>query len=668
MWTRWEHVFESDRDYVNPCTDVEVRVQFVGPAGETFSGLCFWDGGHKMVMRATFPVSGMWSWASSCSDTDNAGLHGKTGSVDVSDAVRDGLFSRHGYLRASSDGKLLTHADGTPFLWIGDTCWAAPVHATPSEWDTYTANRAEKGYSVLQMSIAPEWALDHARLGLSPFLSQLPDITKLNPEFFQQMDRKLALANDLGLAVLLVGLMETPFRYPSPEQTAVLSRYVSARYASYAIVLSPSFDSCIHEPETLASADAIRLAAPNLPVTMHMGTGVGPHFHGADWLSFDMYQSGHNGGDAARQSARAIGMPAELLALTPRKPIINGEAIYEGDLGGAYGVRRTAWLSMLSGAVGFTAGIDELYLWDEDAVEKMNLPSSDQVALCAAILRAIPWHRLEPAYHRILNQPQDRARLMAAAFTPDKSLGLAYLPDNEILHLSLSDTGPLESLWVNAATGEVVEGGPCVASADTSFRAPDPRDWVLILAAPDSGLLAAVRNAARLHRAKREVNTASIRFALDAPCDGLVRKSPGDGLFTRTTWEGAACVVNEKPARNRYLYLDVDDRLAFRGNVPSMTVEIRLQSAGALDNIGLQYDAPGPGEIANIYRPSSAPSRATQDGWTVVRFRVDSPYLGNRQNSGADFRIDLGREKYYVAEVRVELERWNDLPVGSASE
>jgi hypothetical protein len=381
-----------------------------------------------------------------------------------------------------------------------------------------------------------------------------------------------------------------------------------------------------------------------------------------------MYQSGHNGGNAARQSARATGMPAALRSLTPRKPIINGESIYEGDLGGAYGVRRTAWLSMLSGAVGFTAGIDELYLWDEDAIEKMNEPSSGQVALCAAILRVLPWHQLEPAHQRILNQPEEQERLMAAAFTPNNTLGMAYLPDNEVVHLSLADTGPLDSLWVNAGTGEVVEGEPCTTSADTSFRAPDPRDWVLVLAAPDSGLLAAVRNAARLHEMKSEVSTASIRFALDAPCDGLVKKTPGDGLLTRAMWEGVACVTNEKPTRNRYLYLDVDDRLAFRGDVPSMIVEIRLHSEGPLDNIGLQYDAAGPAEVANIYRPSSQPSHTTQDGWTVLRFRVGSPYLGNRQNSGADFRIDLGGEKCCVAEVRIELERWKDLPVGSPSE
>ena len=656
-WQRWEHALVSNRDYANPCTDVKVRVRFDGPDGQARDGLGFWDRDRRFLIRCAFPAAGGWRWLTTCSDTANRGLHGQTGIVQVGRSNESNPLRRHGYLRVSDDGRLLVHADGTPFLWIGDTCWAAPARATADEWQRYVADRAARGYTVLQLSIAPDWALQHSRLGIPPFLSALPDITKPNPRFFQEMDRKLALANDRGLVVMMVGLMETPYRYPPPEQIAVLSRYVASRYSSFAVILSPSFDSGIHEAETVASADAIREAAPANLITMHMGTGVGPHFHAADWLSFDMYQSGHNGGDRARQSARATGMPAEILTLAPRKPIVNGEAIYEGDLGGAYDVRRTAWLSFLSGAVGYTAGINEVYAWEEDATAKMNAPSSDEIALLARFLRAVPWWSLAPAPRRILNQPEDRARLMAFALSTDKALGIGYLPDNRAVDLDLQGCpATYDTLWLNPATGNALDGTAVTASSKVTLTAPDERDWVLVLALPGSPVLQQVKKVFARAPRPRLPTTASIAFGKDARLDGLVLKQPGDGKFVNRPFKGVDCIVNDDPKRNSYLYIDVDDRLAFRGGVRRLRVEVRLQSEAPLDRILLQYDAQGPAEISNIYRPVAPAWRKQENGWTVVGFVAESPYLGNRQNAGADFRVFLDGRLCRVASLEAALE------------
>jgi hypothetical protein len=509
----------------------------------------------------------------------------------------------------------------------------------------------------LQLAIAPSWGLARSRIGIPPFLSKLPDITKPNPRFFQVLDRKLALANDHGLVVMMCGLMETPYRYPAPEQTAVLSRYVASRYCSFATIFSPSFDSGIHEAETNAAAAAVREAAPANLITNHMGTGNGPYFHSTDWLSFDMYQSGHNGGNTVRQSERATGMAAEILALAGRKPIINGEAIYEGNSGGAYDVRRTAWLSLLSGAVGYTAGINELYQWSVDATAKMNLPSSDQISLLARLLRATPWPNLEAAPKRILNQPADHSRLMAFALTANHALGIAYLPANEAIELDLSGCSPVyDTLWVNPVTGRWRAGSAAASSAKTTLAAPDGKDWVLILAARGSSSLARIKKTLDGIPSRKPKSTAAITFGKDAPFDGLVRKAPGDGEFTRASVDGVECIVNENPQRGTYLYIDVVDRLAFRGGARGMRVEVRLQSDDPLSGIQLQYDADGPAEPDNIYRRVS-PSWRKQDGrWSLIGFEAPSPYLGGRENSGADFRVFLDGRLCRVASLKVTLE------------
>jgi hypothetical protein len=656
-WQRWEHVLSSDRDYANPCSDIKVGVRFEGPDSQTRTGQGFWDGDRRFLIRCAFPTDGEWRWRTTCSDAANAGLHQQTGVVRIHQVSGSNCLERHGYLGVSDDGRLLVHADGTPFLWIGDTCWAAPVHATENDWRQYVGNRTALGYSVLQLSIAPDWALKRAPQAIQPFLSKLPNITQPNPQFFQQMDRRIAMANDNGLVVMMSGLMETPHRYPPPEQIAIFSRYVAARYNSFAVIFSPSFDSGIHKSETLAAVSAVREAAPASLITMHMGTGVGPLFHTADWLTFDMYQSGHNGGDAARQSARATRMPVEILSLEPRKPIVNGEAIYEGDLGSSYDVRRTAWLSFLSGAVGYTAGINEIYAWEKNAITRMDLPSSVQMALLARILRAMPWWNLTPAPERILNQSKEGEKLMAFALTTDMALGIAYLPQNDTLTLDLRGCAlAYDVLWINPTTGKSCPGNAVTPAQDIKLAAPDAKDWIALLTVPRAAELSQIKKAIAEGPQYRRQSEAKISFGAVAPLDGLVHKSPRDGEFVNTWFKGIPCVVNENPNQNRYLYIDVDDRMAFRSGMERMRVEVRLQSDESLEGVQLQFDAVGPASVTNIYR-ATPPSWRKQDGdWTNIGFVAESVYLGNRQNSGADFRVYLGGSLCRIAALKFSLE------------
>ncbi len=235
-------------------------------------------------------------------------------------------------------------------------------------------------------------------------------------------------------------------------------------------------------------------------------------------------------------------------------------------------------------------------------------------------------------------------------------MGLAYLPNNEGIILDLS--GCLETyaaLWINPATGQRVDGAEVMSSARTTLIPPDRRDWLLVLAKPDSEPLKRLKQGFKRGVESREP-VASIVFDGKTPTNGLVQKSPADGVWTPTSLAGVGCLANENPARNSYLYFDVDDRLAFRDGVALMRVEVRLRSDAPLTGLQLQYDARGPAEVDTRYQPV-APASKTQDGdWTVVIFEAPTPYLGNRENSGADFRLFFNRELVHVASVEVRLE------------
>ncbi|MBI2497969.1 MAG: DUF5060 domain-containing protein [Opitutae bacterium] len=129
VWTRWEQTLTTARDHANPYRDITLRVTYRGPEGQSFSGFGFWDGGRTFKVRAAFPSSGEWQWQTACSDPTDAGLHAHSGHVTVAPYAAENPLNRHGFLKVGANHHHLVHADGTPFLWIGDTPWAAFVAA-----------------------------------------------------------------------------------------------------------------------------------------------------------------------------------------------------------------------------------------------------------------------------------------------------------------------------------------------------------------------------------------------------------------------------------------------------------------------------------------------------------------------------------------------------------
>lgn len=59
-------------------------------------------------------------------------------------------WQQHGKLELSKNGHTIQHADGTPFLWIGDTGWGMFQQLTREEVETYLDKRQMQGFSVIQ--------------------------------------------------------------------------------------------------------------------------------------------------------------------------------------------------------------------------------------------------------------------------------------------------------------------------------------------------------------------------------------------------------------------------------------------------------------------------------------------------------------------------------------
>jgi hypothetical protein len=209
-WQRWERALISTRSYPNPYADVTLRVIYTGPGNRIMRAYGFWDGADTFRIRCAFPVPGAWRWETECSDTTNTGLHQQRGQVEVSEYRGENALYSHGFPRVSDNRRHLAYADGTPFLWLGDTAWAVPHRASDEEWEAYLADRRAKHFTLVQVAPAPAWAGETNRQGQRPFTDKA--CTQWNPACWQSFERKMQRANEQGMVVLLVGVASARLR------------------------------------------------------------------------------------------------------------------------------------------------------------------------------------------------------------------------------------------------------------------------------------------------------------------------------------------------------------------------------------------------------------------------------------------------------------------------
>jgi hypothetical protein len=423
VWEKQEIALTAEREYANPYTDAVVWVDLKGPA---FERRCygFWDGGKTFRVRVAATAPGEWSWKSGSAPVD-PGLNGKAGSfkaVEWSAAEKEANPLRRGFIRPTANGHAFEHADGTPFFLVGDTWW--PVPTFRYRWrdedrlraigpdmglKEAVAFRKKQGYNAVAMIAAhPAWANDglpptvsmddktvirsawqqdgtpsakdmHDEDGNRPFLFPgkvpgfekiVPDLDRINPAYFRNMDVKIEYLNAQGFVPFIeparrdIGQVWKKF-HAWPDSYTRYVQYVWARYQANNCLFSP-----IHYDWGGQSIPADDWnAAANLVIERFghppFGTLVGcnssgsslknfGHVDRAKWLTF------HQIGNGARDHY-SYEQLTEIFNTTPPVPAINGEPYYDGwgtraAAGGseesALDARSAMYGSVLSGGLG----------------------------------------------------------------------------------------------------------------------------------------------------------------------------------------------------------------------------------------------------------------------------------------------------------------------------
>ena len=559
QWDVFETSYESAKAYPNAFTEVEVDVVFK-QGDNQWKVPAFWAGDRKWTVRFAPPTQGKYTYHVECTDKANPGLNGNEQTLSVGAYTGDNPLLKHGFLRVSADKRHFEHADGTPFLWLGDTWWKCLCKRITWEgFQELTADRKAKGFNVVQIVCGPypdegffekRWENE----GGKPY--ETKDFSVVNPKYFEFSDRRIQHLVDNGMVPAIVGGWGRGDCDGMQAGVPGLKRHwrnLIARYGAYPTVWIIGGES--KGPQWTEVAKYVQTIDPyHRPSTMHPEQSGRNSVTDETVIDFDMLQTGHGDWDQARG---AIPKLKAAYARTPPMPAMIGEYCYEGHMQTAFqDVQRFVfWASTLSGAAGLsygaagiwhasvegdpgTANVYDLTTWKEG----MNYPGSTQLGLGKKLLEQYPWARFEP-------HPEWAPGCFAAGIPG--GMRVIYRPKKGIYDWSgftvnnLVAGLPYAIFFFDPATGRRFDKG-IVTPTSTSWNTPNvpsPQDWVLVMQSPDlgapvslSGATAGQAYAGRLlPEGAAFVNRAGPAWLTIQP-DGRVLGTPGEDDVGANAW------------------------------------------------------------------------------------------------------------------------------------
>jgi hypothetical protein len=472
--THWEMTLTSTKTYANPFADVTVRVEYTKAGSPTLRGYGFWDGGATFTLRQAFPEPGIWHYKTTATNPSDSGLHNREGDVHVLPYTGTNPLYRHGFLQVSADRRFLAHADGTPFLWLGDTLWGATVWLTEAGFHDAVADRRAKHFTVLQTNFAREDEVDTA--GDTPWQGD-----RWNVHFMQKLDRMFTDANDQGMYLFVNGLADL-FRDRGITHYDRLAEMIGARYAahyvSFASSMADPYDP-LHEQINAALHDA----APRTLLTQHPGAA--SNSQGEVWtaeqyndMPFVDYVMGATGGEGNLEVAcqHTIDWSLRLYNHVPPKPVINSQAWYKGVADGTADMAvQLGYLSLLSGSVGYTY---DTSLWngtDADLPAWQAFRGATYMQYLYDFFAALDEGRpLQPRHGLIKNQATHYQDCMVLGVSADGMTYAAFLPKGGTINVDLKALAgtTVGVTWYNPLTGQYHDQGTTSGGAVRSFVSP----------------------------------------------------------------------------------------------------------------------------------------------------------------------------------------------------
>nr|WKN38750.1 DUF4038 domain-containing protein [Tunicatimonas sp. TK19036] len=465
QWKPYEIRLISTITYDNPLYQIDAYyAEFTSPTGKVKKINGFWDGGTNWKIRLMPDELGTWRYQTTCSDSNNAGLHQQSGAFTCEENTEPLPIYQKGAITHHAEDYHLSYSDGAPFLWVGCTAWNGTLKSTHTEWNTYLKHRAEHHYSVIQL-VTTQWrgADMNGQLQVA-FTGNRP--IRINPAFFQHLDQKIDKINAYGLVAAPVLLWALPIGegrelspgYQLPQTEAILlAKYMVARYGAHHVIWLLGGDGLyinIYEQRWKNIGRAVfGEEHPGLVALHPMGRSwVGEAYAEEEWVDVIGYQSGHTNTSSAVEYITR-GPASKKWNQLPPRPIINMEPCYEEIFHriSADDVRDACYWSLFATPIaGITYGANGIWSWIREGEnilnhgelsrqtvstwqQSINFPGSQQVSYLATFIQQFAWWELKPDSELLVHQPGDESynHFVSVVRTDDYHTVLAYLPKPE---------------------------------------------------------------------------------------------------------------------------------------------------------------------------------------------------------------------------------------------
>jgi hypothetical protein len=407
--------------------------------------------------------------------------------------------------------------DGKPFYWLGDTAWELFHRLTKEEANEYLQRRAEQGFTVIQAVVLSELDGLHTpnANGDKPLIDDDP--TKPNEAYFKQVDYVVDKANEYHLNIAMLPTWgdkiykNTWGTGPVIFDTAnakIYGKWIGNRYKNKTnIIWILGGDRNPRNANDVAIWNAMgegimKATDGKAIISYHpqpSDSGSATWFHQQQWLSFNMFQTGHCRDLAVYDNIQLA------YHLSPAKPVIDGESLYEDhpvcfnvkDLGtsSAYDVRKNAYLDVFAGAFGNTYGCHDIWQFYSPKHETvngphfywqdaMNLRGANQMKFVRKLIESHSMLERFPDQSLIVeNNLASSERIQA---TRGNDYAFIYTAEGKSFTILLNkiEGNILKAYWYNPRDGKTVDLDSVENKGTKKFIPPSSgygQDWVLVM-------------------------------------------------------------------------------------------------------------------------------------------------------------------------------------------
>ncbi len=423
-------------------------------------------------------------------------------------------WEEHGRLKVSENGHYLEHEDGKGFFWLGCTAWMLP-RLNPSDVDRYLKNRAEKGFTVIQVNVTNMKRPNFE--GEWPFVGEERPWQKVqfNETYWKHIDHIIERAAHHGLYVAVFVWWGTaandsdqyrkkdePTRqfFSNPDtHNYQFGKLLGKRYNDHpniiwvgageyhkmVSVMFPNNQRPLteeHKRRLVRVIEGIRESdQPGKHLyTMHPISFLSSseEFHTTEWLDFNMIQS--------------HAVPEFIQPLTnadwhrlPIKPTFNAEGWYENEenlyerwtgmrksgedtLDPDWVQRYQAYWSVFSGGFGFTYGHKNIWRMETDSGqvgvlkdETLNAPGSASLSLLKKLVTSKPIQSRIPDPLLVSSGTTGRDAglspdLRISTRAEDGSWAFVYTTRGSLIRVNMDRLAPGKAMayWFNPSNGK----------------------------------------------------------------------------------------------------------------------------------------------------------------------------------------------------------------------